>query len=140
MSITQNNHPEANIKITRENGKLISISVTMPFWLEDIAHDVPEVTIPIFEVTIPGLNAITFAGSIAEAEVEVGRILKDFCVHAEKSGQGLEKELEAIGWTRAEHSEEPALGYNFDKVDEMLEQILKNGEHYVNPHLEVTPT
>jgi hypothetical protein len=125
------NTTEANIKVTRNGNKLTSISVFMPIWNKRSNHD-------NFLVQLPLLGIETIAKNEIDAEKAIEEAIASFCFVAEKFGQGLEKELEALGWIAIDgETGEPLLGYNVSDTDVMLERLIQTGENYVNPHLEV---
>ena len=126
----QMNHPEANIKIFRSEGKTF-ISVFMPVWNKQSDHGNLLVHLPL-------LGIDTIAKDEKDAEIAINEAIKSFCIVAHKFGQGIEKELQSLGWVRV-HSEtgEPLLGYNVAQTDEVLDRIFQTGDSFVNPHLEV---
>ncbi len=122
---------EANIKITREGGKLSSISVQMPIWNKISEHGNLIVELPV-------LGIKTIAKDDNDAEKAIEEAIISFCIISERFGQGIEKELEALNWVHSDNeSGEPVLGYNIDDPDAVLERILETGENYVNPHLAI---
>lgn len=125
------NTTEANIKITRNGDKLISISVFMPIWNKQSDHGNLLVQIPL-------LGIETIAKDENDAEKAIDEAIASFCIVAEKFGQGVEKELQALGWIPVDsETNESALGYNVSDTDAMLERLMQTGENYVNPHLEI---
>ncbi len=122
---------EANIKITRNRGKLISISVFMPIWNKQSEHGNILVQIPL-------LGIDTIANDEKDAEKAIDEAIASFCIVAEKFGLGIEKELQALGWISVEGEiGVPTLGFNVSDTDVMLERLMQTGENYVNPHLEI---
>lgn len=125
------NTTEANIKITRSGDKLTSISVFMPIWNKMSAHGNLLVQLPL-------LGIDTIAKDEIDAEKAIEEAIASFCFVAEHFGQGLEKELQALGWIAIDgETGEPLLGYSVSETDVMLERLMQTGENYVNPHLEV---
>jgi len=122
---------EANIKITRNRGKLISISVFMPIWNKQSEYGNILVQIPL-------LGIDTLANDEKDAEKAIDEAIASFCIVAEKFGLGIEKELQALGWISVEGEiGVPTLGFNVSDTDAMLERLMQTGENYVNPHLEI---
>lgn len=119
---------EANIDITRRGNKLFSVSLNMPTWskCEDDRS---------LSVHIPLLGIKTFAHNKSDTEDAIREAIKSFCIASDKFGQGIEKELAALGWKLvkdgAEHTE---LG--FTPNDDMLEQIMQTGDQYAEAKLE----
>ena len=125
------NTTEANIKITRKGERISSISVFMPIWNKVSDHGNLLVQIPL-------LGIDTIAKDEMDAEKAIEEAIASFCIVAEKFGQGLEKELQALGWEAIDcETGEPLLGYNVSDTDAMLERLMQTGENYVNPHLEL---
>lgn len=125
------NTTEANIKITRSGDKITSVSVFMPIWNKMSDHGNLLVQLPL-------LGIDTIAKNEIDAEKAIEEAIASFCFVAEKFGQGLEKELQALGWVAIDgETGEPLLGYNVSDTDAMLERLMQTGENYVNPHLEV---
>lgn len=125
------NTTEANIKITRNGDKISSISVFMPIWNKHSDHGNLLVQLPL-------LGIETMAKDENDAEKAIDEAIVSFCIVSEKFGQGIEKELQALGWIHI-HSEtcEPVLGYNVSDTDVMLERLMLTGENYINQHLEI---
>jgi hypothetical protein len=125
------NTTEANIRITRKGEKITSISVFMPIWnkLSDQGN---------LLVSLPLLGIETIAKDEIDAENAIKEAIGSFCIIAEKFGQGLEKELQCLGWETIDgETGEPLLGFNVSDTDAMLERLMQTGENYVNPHLEL---
>ncbi|QEC68570.1 hypothetical protein FRZ67_15105 [Panacibacter ginsenosidivorans] len=122
---------EANIKIARHNGIVTSISVFMPIWSKTSDHGKLLIQLPL-------LGIDTIAKDEADSEIAIKEAIQSFCIVAEKFGQGIEIELQALGWIAVDgESGEPLLGYNVEETDELLERLFHTGENYVNPHLEI---
>ena len=83
---------EANIEITRANDKLVSISVSMPVWSKESEFD------GNIHVHLPLLDIDTIASDEKDAEFAIKEAIQSFCIASEKFGEGLEKELQALGW------------------------------------------
>lgn len=127
------NIQEANIKVFRVNEKVDSIAVLMPIWSKQSEHG-------NLLVKIPMLGLETIAKDDLDADKAIEEALVSFCIAAEKFGQGIEKELQALGWIAVDdESGEPVLGYNISDTDSVIERIMETADNYVNPHLSVTP-
>ncbi|NIG57252.1 hypothetical protein [Chitinophaga sp. Cy-1792] len=118
---------EANITITKREGKITFISVSMPIWTKWNDFGNLSVNIPLL-----GIETIAKDGNDAEKAIEEAII--SFCVIAEKFGQGIEKELQVLGWQLAGDDN---LEYGINDADAVLESIFRTGENYVNPHLKL---
>lgn len=122
---------EANIKIHRAGKVLSSISVCMPFstWRGEFGT---------LMVSIPLLETETVAKDMKDAEKAVEEAITLFCIASERCGQGIEKELEALGWIPVDgESGEPLPGYNFSNTSSVIDRIIKSGEIYKNRRLEI---
>jgi hypothetical protein len=125
------NTTEANIKITRNGKKISSISVFMPIWNKQSDHGNLLVQLPL-------LGIETIAKDENDAEKAIDEAIASFCIVSEKFGQGIEKELQALGWIHIDdETGEPVLGYNVSDTDVMLERLMLTGENYINQHLEI---
>ena len=128
------NTTEASIKITRNGGKIDSISVFMPIWNKHSGHDNLLVKLPL-------LGIDTIAKDEKDAEKAIEEAIISFCIVSEKFGQGVEKELLSLGWTAIDgKTGEPILGYTISDesdADAMLERLMQTGDNYVNQHLEI---
>lgn len=121
---------EANIKISRNGGKL-AISVLMPVWNRLTDHGNLLVELPLL-----GIN--TIAKDENDANKAIEEAIASFCIAADKLGQGIEKELQVLGWVTVDNvSGEPLLGYCVSDTDAVLERLIQTGDNYVNPHLEI---
>jgi hypothetical protein len=80
---------EANIEITR-NGEKLAISVLMPVRNRLTDHGNLFVELPLL-----GIN--TIAKDENDIDKAVEEAIMSFCVAANKFGQGIEKELQALG-------------------------------------------
>lgn len=80
---------EANIEITR-NGKKLAISVLMPVRNRLTHHDNLFVELPLL-----GIN--TIAKDENDIDKAVEEAITSFCIASNKFGQGIEKELQALG-------------------------------------------
>ncbi|NWK66944.1 MAG: hypothetical protein HYI21_13010 [Sediminibacterium sp. Gen4] len=122
---------DAHIKISRNGDKITSISVLTPIWNKISEHG-------NLIVSIPMLGIETIAKNDDDAEIAIKEAITSFCIISEKFGQGLEKELQALGWIAIDQeSGEPLLGYNIEDTDSLLQRIMQTGEEYLNPHLEI---
>ncbi len=89
-------------------------------------------------VKLPLLGIETIAKNEKDAEKAIEEAIASFCIAADKFGQGIEKELQALGWIAVDNENgEPLLGYNVADTDALLERLIQTGENYVNSHLEI---
>ncbi|SFD25409.1 hypothetical protein SAMN05518672_1011289 [Chitinophaga sp. CF118] len=122
---------EANIKITRNGEKLSSVSVMMPIWNKLSDHGNLLVKLPLLGIS-------TIAKDENDADKAIEEAIASFCIVADKFGQGIEKELQALGWIAVNgENGEPLLGYNVSDTDALLERLFETGENYINKHLEI---
>lgn len=129
--MAQMNTQEANIKITRNGNKLTSISVFMPIWDKKSDHGNLLIQLPLLGIS-------TIANDENDADKAIEEALTSFCIVAERLGEGVEKELQALGWVVVDNeSGEPELGYNVSDPDDVLDRLIKTGENYVNSHLAI---
>lgn len=120
---------EANIEITRKNGVLHSVSVIMPTWNKfDLDNN-------IFFVDIPMLGIKTFAKDENDSVKAIHEAVKCFSIAAEKFGKGLDQELVDYGWSKVLENAHSSLNFNIDSNDEVIEQIMKTGEPFVEKDL-----
>lgn len=124
------NITEANIEITRTD-KGISISVSMPVWTKESQFDNNVL------VKLPLLDIDTIAKNEEDAEVAIKEAIQSFCVAAEKFGQGIEKELQALGWKQVDQDGNAILGFCVSETDELLDRLLQTGDNYINANLEI---
>lgn len=120
---------EANIKITRIEDVLSSISLIMPTWKhqEDTSLSV---IIPLFGIK-------TFAKDLDDADIAINEAIKCFCIASEKFGQGIEKELQTIGWSTVDNNHS-LLNYSIDSNDNIvLEQIMETGDQFAENNLAI---
>lgn len=83
---------QPTIEISRHNGSL-TIKAIMPTWAKK--QDDGSI-----QILLPHLGgATTFVDSEEEIQNTVNDLFKGFCIMVEKHGNGIEKELELIGWT-----------------------------------------
>lgn len=123
---------EANIEIMMENGKAVSVSVSMPVWGKKSEID------GNLHVKIPLLNIETIAKDENDADIAIKEAIQGFCIVAQKFGQGIEKELQSLGWTRVDHNGNPILGYCVSETDDLIDRLIQTGDSYINPKLELT--
>lgn len=114
-------HKEANIEIQRNNGKLSCVTVFIPVWHKQEDSGAIGIGIPLF-----GLK--TFAKNENDIDIAIEECLKSFCILSEKFGQGLEKELEVLGWQREKQSTD----LNFSVENPVFEQMMETGEPFVH--------
>ncbi|MFB9842686.1 hypothetical protein [Mucilaginibacter ginsenosidivorans] len=83
---------EPTFEIFREDGVLISVKAIIPTWTKQ-ADD------GSIEILLPHLGGATiFVESEDDVDKTIDDMFKAFCIMVEKHGNGLEHELEAIGW------------------------------------------
>lgn len=125
------NSSKAKIKIFRNGETLTCISVNMPTWAKETNQGNLLVKLPL-------LGIETIAKDEIAAERAIEEAIASFCIAAEEFGQGVEKELQALGWVLVDsESGEPLFGYNVSEADALLKRLMQTGENYVNPHLEI---
>ena len=126
---TTNN--EATIKLLKVVGKVKSISIFMPIWEKTSEHG------NLF-INLPLLGLETIAKDNTDSEAAIREIISSFCTVAEKFGQGIEKELQALGWVHVDdETGEPIMGYNVSDADSVIERIMQTGENYINQNLAI---
>lgn len=125
---------EANIRITRRGKMTEAIAVVMPIWNRRSEKGNLLVNLPL-------LGIETVAKDETDAERAIEEAIISFCLVADKFGQGIEKELQALGWIPVDtENGEPLLGFSLSdstEIELLLEQICHTTEKYVNPHLEI---
>ena len=122
---------EANIEITRADDKLVSISVSMPVWSKESEFD------GNIHVQLPLLNIDTIASDEKDAEFAIKEAIQSFCIASEKFGEGVEKELQALGWKQVDQDGNHILGFCVSETAELLDRLLQTGDNYINPKLEI---
>jgi hypothetical protein len=122
---------EANIEITRAGDKLVSVSVSMPVWSKQSEFD------GNIHVQLPLLDIDTIANDEKDAEFAIKEAIQSFCIASEKFGEGIEKELQALGWKQVDQDGNHILGFCVSETDELLDRLLQTGDNYVNPKLEI---
>jgi hypothetical protein len=122
---------EANIEITRAGDKLVSISVSMPVWSKESKFD------GNIHVQLPLLDIDTIASDEKDAEFAIKEAIQSFCIASEKFGEGIEKELQLLGWKRVDQNGNHVLGFCVSETDDLLDRLLQTGDNYVNPKLEI---
>ena len=123
---------EANIEITRTGDKLVSISVSMPVWSKESEFN------GNILVKLPLLNIDTVARDEKDAEFAIKEAIQSFCIASEKFGEGVEKELQSLGWKQVDQDGNHILGFCVSEADELLDRLLQTGDNYVNPKLEIS--
>jgi hypothetical protein len=122
---------EANIEITRAGDKLVSISVSMPVWSKESKFD------GNIHVHLPLLDIDTIARDDMDAEFAIKEAIQSFCIASEKFGEGVEKELQALGWKQVDQDGNLILGFCVSEADELLDRLLQTGDNYINTRLEI---
>lgn len=128
------NTTEASIEVTHsKDKKLVSVSVSLPVWIKESEHG-------NWKVELPLLGIETIAKSELDAETAIDEAITLFCIVAQQFGQGLAKELEALGWHRVDRKNgEPIQGFTLssDTADALLDRLLQTGESYAKEHIEI---
>ena len=114
---------EANIEITRTGDKLVSISVSMPVWSKESEFD------GNIHVQLPLLNIDTIVSDEKDAEFAIKEAIQSFCIASEKFGEGVEKELQALGWKQVDQDGNHILGFCVSETDELLDRLLQTGDN-----------
>lgn len=123
---------EANFKITRLDGKIHSVSVFMPTW-NKVEDENPFTTV---HIPLLGLKTIASTNSTNDAFSAINETIKGFCILSEKFGQGIEKELEVLGWTVVETNEtNTIMNFAIEPSDFILEQIMETGNEFAELEL-----
>lgn len=113
--------PHASIEINRTSDH-ISMSVCMPFWVKDSQDPrFSTIIIPLF-----GLKTYAEANNDEDIKTSIEEAVKCFTISAERFGQGIEKELQVLGWKAMDGSLE------FMQEDPIIEQIMNTGDTYVD--------
>lgn len=125
------NNSEANIEIIRRSSNEISISVSMPVWtkLSEFDNNIL--------VKIPLLNIETIAKNELDSEIAIKEAIQSFCIASEKFGQGIEKELQSLGWQMVDQSGTAILGFCVSETEELLDRLLQTGDNYINTELKI---
>lgn len=126
---------EASVEISRDQSKLlISVSVTMPIWVKENDDN-------IFSVDAPLLGIKLFVENETDIQGVLDDSIKSFCFLSEKFGQGLEKELQDIGWEKAvldDRKAEVTLDFSTNKERNFVfDSIIKTGDSYTTKLLAV---
>lgn len=119
---------KANIKITKNDGKVTFISVAMPICTQ-------RNNFGNFSVRLPLLGFETIARDGDDAKRAIEEAIISFCIIAERFGLGVEKELQGLGW---KNIEEDNLAFDINGANTVLKGIFNTGESYVNPQLNVS--
>ncbi len=122
---------EANIEINKI-GNESTISIIMPTWqkVEDDNN--------FFTVNVPLFGLKTFSLNEEDTITAIHEALKCFLISSNKFGQGIEKELQALGWNIIEKEDNRTLlTYSIDSSNFVLEQIMETGEQFVEADLSI---
>lgn len=123
---------EAQIQVSRKDGKLHSVAVVMPIW------DNKRTEFGNLKISIPLLGLETIAKNDEDSEEAIKEAITCFCLIAEKFGQGIEKELHSLGWSYVDgQSGKPIMGYDVKEPDSVIDRILQTGDNYINQNLEL---
>ena len=116
----------ANIDIIRDNGKLSSISVVMPFWDKTLEDESLLIDIPMFTIQ-------TSATDDLDALIATREAITAFCLSAERFGKGLETELRSIGWIFTEQKEDfSSLSFNIPSQNFVVDRMIQTGEQFAD--------
>lgn len=121
----------ANIEILRNHDKLVSISVSMPIWCKSSEFD------GNIRVKLPLLAIDTIAEDENDVDSAVKEAIQSFCIASERFGEGIEKELQALGWKNVDENGEAIKGFCVSETDQLLERLLETGDNYVNQQLAI---
>ena len=122
-------HPEANITIKLEADGKTSVAVLMPVWVKTTEYGTLKISLPLL-----GLD--TYAKNEEDADNAIDEAIIAFCVMAKKYGQGVQKELQSLGWQLMDDSgQQPALGYCVSDTDSLLERLFQTGDSYAKSNL-----
>lgn len=112
---------EANIEIVRSGSTLPFVKIILPIW-EKPTDD------GFILVSIPFLNLETIAETSDEIEIAAEEAIHCFFIAAEKFGQGLEKEIESLGW-RKQHGAQPDNDtlFNLTRKDPVFNGMMNTG-------------
>jgi len=123
---------EPSIIIGRTGDKLTSISVAMPVKVERSFDGSLKVNLPLF-----GTHSWANDENGVEKAVEAEVIL--FCRGAEKFGDGIEKELQYLGWKMVSVKDEVRVfAYRVSNTDVRLAGMLRKDPNHFNRRLEIT--
>jgi hypothetical protein len=103
----------------------------MPVWSRESEFDAN------IHVQLPLLDIETIARDENDAEFAIKEAIQSFCIASEKFGEGIEKELQALGWKKADNNGNPVLSFCVSETDDLLDRLLQTGDYYVNPKLEI---
>lgn len=123
---------DAKIRLARtETGILKSIAVTMPIWFKESNSG-------FFKVGLPLIGIETTAKDEEDSDIAIMEAIKVFCLVAERFGNGVEKELQALGWKPVDETTgEEILGFDSKDPDSMLDRLMRTGENYANEIVEL---
>jgi len=122
---------EARIIISKDAGRISSISVNMPTWSRFEDNGQLSITIPLF-----GLK--TFASDEIDAEDAIKEAIICFCIASEKFGQGFPKELETLGWEAVKETKKHLeLNYSIESKNVVFENIMETGNQFAYQNLEL---
>lgn len=112
---------EPIIEVIRHNEKLSSLKVIMPIWNESGEDNKIYTKIPL----LGGLK--TYSINENDTDIAVKEAIECFCIAAERYGNGLENELENIGWVLTLSSDNRTV-LNIDSSNSMFNLVLQTGE------------
>lgn len=85
------NTTEPTIEISRGNG-VLQVKAIIPTWTKEMEDGTIKILLPHLG------GAVAFVETAREVEKTINEMFEAFCIMVEKHGQGLEHELELIGW------------------------------------------
>ena len=114
---------ETKIEIVRQHGELQSVSVLMPTWDKIENDNSISINIPLFGLKSHVFNNMDHSETLSDT-------VKAFCMAAEKYGNGLESELNILGWEFCDDSSDDNISmiYPITSRDTVIEQIMSTGE------------
>jgi len=122
---------EPLIIITRMDNKIVTISAAIPVYIES-GHE------GFIEVHLPLLASMTWALNKNDIRNAVESTLISLCLGAERLGNGIERELESIGWIINERKAgKSALRFYNAGNNFKLNQILKSSDDFVIEELPI---
>lgn len=112
-------HTEATLEITRgQSGRLDVVKVIMPVWHKEIDNRTQKVDMPFLGMKFNVFGDMDMNQTCNDA-------VKSFCTLCEISGEGLEKELQLMGWERSSDS---IFVFKIKESNFVFEQIIHTGD------------
>jgi hypothetical protein len=114
---------EANVEITRRDGKLVAIQVVMPRWDKIGNDETININLPLFNLKTFALNAED------DADTAINEVITAFCIMAEAHGNGIETELKSLGWQILSQTDEKCcMSYMVSDKYGVYDCIMQTGE------------